>query len=122
MVRLILAREELRADEFTKFQVNIIIIIIKIVSVLKDRIVIKSWSKLLIGGLDVEQEILRQQSESRSEGRDRQLSGVHSISQDSCKRAYEGGSPSGPGTFGDHSERVGLSGACCFRNNNGIKY
>lgn len=122
MVRLILAREELRADEFTKFQVNIIIIIIKIVSVLKDRIVIKSWSKLLIGGLDVEQEILRQQSESRSEGRDRQLSGVHSISQDSCKRAYEGGSPSGPGTFGDHSKRVGLSGACCFRNNNGIKY
>lgn len=42
VVRLILAREELRADEFTKFQVNIIIIIIKIVSVLKDRIVIKS--------------------------------------------------------------------------------
>lgn len=89
---------------------------------MKDWIVIKSSSKLLIGGLDVEQEILRQQSESRSEGCDRQLSGVHSISQDSCKRAYEGSSPSGSGTFGDHSERVGLSGACCFRNNNGIKY
>lgn len=76
----------------------------------------------LSGGLDVEQEILRQQSESRSERRDRQFSGVHPVPQDSCKRAYEGSSPSGPGTFGDHSERVGLSGACCFRNNNGIKY
>lgn len=61
VVRLILAREELRADEFTKFQVNITFDIIKIiVSVLKDWIVIKSSSKLLIGGLDVEQEILRQ--------------------------------------------------------------
>lgn len=70
----------------------------------------------------MEQEVLRQQSEPRPERRDLQLLGIHPVPQDPSERADEGGSTPRPGPIQDHSDRVGLSGACCFEDNDGTIY
>lgn len=69
----------------------------------------------------MEQEVLRQQPKSGPEGSDWQFSRVHTVPQDPCERADERGSSPRLGAIEHHSKRVGLSGACYFRNNNEIQ-
>lgn len=69
----------------------------------------------------MEQKVLRQQSESRSEGRDRQLFGVHTVPQNSSECIDERSPSSGPRAIGNDSDRVGLSGAYCSLDNENIQ-
>ena len=85
VVRLILARDELQADEFVKFQVCL--------KILKFSTKLKQFC--ISGCHDVEQEILRCALWTKFTGRFERFFGLHQLSHDSSKRFDERNSPIG---------------------------
>ena len=87
VVRLILVREELKADEFSKFQV-----------MMEIPEYLLSITYPLLGSLHVEQEVLRQHGGALARG-PQPLPRLHQVPHDPCQCPHDRDSSSGPGAL-----------------------